>query len=412
MSKRLLVFAIILFLVGGGGIYFLFIKKTIIEVKTVGVEREDLVKTVSAPGKIVPGEETTIYAPLSGVILEIKVEEGAGVSEEEVIALYDKTPLEVIYNQTYAVYVTAKLAKAQLEKNAPLPEEIRAAEALVDQTKQALDVAQKNYDNNANDTTRAALNATQTNYESAQASLARLRQNFPSELARQKTEADVVSSWATFQKAKTDLNKIEIKTPHSGVVLYEDISSLLALSGQSQKIEKGMTVNAGESLFKINNESLLTFEAEVDEIDIEKISLEQEANVALDALEGKKLKGKVSFIAPTSGKTADGEVIFKVKINLEETDLLVKMGLTGDVTFILEKKNNVLSVPYEAVFVKKGQSFVFVVAQNILVKREVVLGEEVNGEWEVIDGVQEGEKVAVENVEKLKDGQSIKITST
>lgn len=406
-TKTLVVILFILLLGTASGYFFLFQRKTI-EVETTTVERKNLVKSVSASGKIIAGQETTIYAPLSGTVSKLPITEGQKVALNDILAVYDQTPFEIARNQAYSTYLTAKLAKEKLDKTTPLSEEVEAAEALVNQTKQALSTAQKNYEDNKNDATKAVLDAAETNYKNAQASLARLQENYPTNLAKQKAEADLSSTWTAYQKTKEDLSKTEIKAPQDGVIAFEEVSTLTAFSAEGQKIEAGISVSSGQRLFTVSNENSFSFEAEVDENDIIKIISGQEANVSLDTFGKEELKGKTAFIAPNSQQTTDGETAFTVKIALSATNLPIKKGMTGNANFILEIKENALSVPFEAVLQKNEQDFIFAIDKNRLVKKEITLGEEINGEWEVLDGLQEGEIVVIENVDELKEGQRIK----
>lgn len=401
---------IILLLVGVSSLGFLFFFRGRVKVVEVEkVERKDLIKSVIAPGRLTAQKETTLFAPLTGEILEVKVAEGDVIQAETVLAVYDRAPFELSYNQALSSYLAAKVAQEKLERESPLSDEIQAAESLVNQTREALEVAEETYDQTPNDATKASLNVAQTNYQNAQATLSRLKQNYPTELTRQKIEADLASAFSAYQIAKSNLEQTEIKAPHAGTILFEEVASPQIASVSSSKLVQGMTLNQGQSLFRVADERELVFEAEVDEVDIRQINLSQTVQVVLDAVESIELPGKVSFIDPISHQTTEGETVFTVKVELEKSDLTLKLGLTGDAEFVLEKKPSVLVIPVEAVLEKDDRRYVFVFIQDQLEKREVALGADASGEWEVVSGLNEEEMVVIEDVEELKVGQRVKV---
>ena len=342
------IFAIILVLLMAVCVGYLFlVRNKTVEVEVVEVQRKDLVEFVSASGEITACEQTTVFAPLTGTINEIKVTQGQKVTKNDILAIYDKMPFLQVYYKADAAHITAKLAQEQLNELSP------------------------------------------------------------TDIAKDKAQAHLDAAFNAFQNAQIDLAKTEIKALITGTIIFEDISSF-ALGAEMQKIEQGASVNIGQKLFTIANTQKFCLDAQVDETDISKISLNQEVEVSIDALESDGFTGKVSFIAPSSSKSTEGETVYKVKIDIEKTNMELKLGLTGDANFILAKQENVLVVPFEAVLQEDEEAHVFVVVDNKLAKRQISLGKEVDGEWEITSGLSENETVVVENAAKLKTGQRVK----
>jgi HlyD family secretion protein len=136
----------------------------------------------------------------------------------------------------------------------------------------------------------------------------------------------------------------------------------------------------------------------VDEIDIYKVKVGQEAIIFVDALPDAELKGRVTFVSPF-GTQETGVVDFPVTISLEPTDIELKGGLTATADIIVEEHEDVLLIPDRSIKGSPGDYWVEVVTDEEKLtteKRPVILGAQGNGQSEVISGLSEGEKIIVE----------------
>ena len=111
----------------------------------------------------------------------------------------------------------------------------------------------------------------------------------------------------------------------------------------------------------------------VDELDMRQIRLGQGAIVQVDALGGAPLRGTVSqigMIAQTSG----GVTTVPVTIRIEDRPADLRVGYSASVVIEVERAENVLMVPVEAVVKQGGRSFVTVLRDGQRVPVEVVTG--------------------------------------
>lgn len=123
-----------------------------------------------------------------------------------------------------------------------------------------------------------------------------------------------------------------ISTPIEGIVTRVDTPN------------PGVNVTPATATFTIVNPTSIFFNANVDEADISKIKIGQEAKISLDAYQGEEFKGKVEKIAFVSTTTAGGGTAFKVEISLPASpaggpanpDLKFKVGMNGDAEIILK----------------------------------------------------------------------------
>jgi multidrug efflux pump subunit AcrA (membrane-fusion protein) len=133
---------------------------------------------------------------------------------------------------------------------------------------------------------------------------------------------------------------------------------------------------------------------DIDEMDISRVKLGQEAVVTLDALPHKKVNGKVTFISPT-GKVWEDEVSYKTTITLENPGEELKDGMSATADIIIDRRNNVLLIPNRAIQGSVENPWVEVIINDKAEKRQVTLGLSDGTYTEVLSGLKQGEKVVL-----------------
>ena len=145
----------------------------------------------------------------------------------------------------------------------------------------------------------------------------------------------------------------------------------------------------------------IVVEYEVSEIDVHKIAIGQAANIRLENRPQGVIAGKISSIASLAsghrrllgGEGADDLVYFQVKIAMEQTVPGLKVGLPCHVDIILEKRENVLVIPVEAVARNEEGQFVFRVEEGDFARQKIETGLEDENRVEVTAGLSEGTTV-------------------
>ena len=146
-----------------------------------------------------------------------------------------------------------------------------------------------------------------------------------------------------------NLKKTDVKAPFSGTIT--DV-----------KVDPGDTYTTG-TLLVLQDCSELIIATEVDEYDISSIKEGMRAVIKTDATRDDELEGKVSFLAPTP--TQGGSAItYRVEITLDQQDERLRLGMTAKTNIVLEDKENVLTVPYDAVLSDtEGKSYIILMEQ-------------------------------------------------
>lgn len=192
--------------------------------------------------------------------------------------------------------------------------------------------------------------------------------------------AEVERASAALELAKKQIDDAVLKSPIDGIVTKINF-------------EVGETVlptQVAVSLISLNN---FQIEADVSELDINKIKLNDAAEITFDAISfGQIFKGKVVTIDPVE-KIKDGDIYYRIVIILDGENASIKSGMTADIDIITNFKSNVLLVPIRAVIKEGRQKKIRLLVDGQVKIVEVTTGLEGVDTVEVISGIKAGDKV-------------------
>jgi multidrug efflux pump subunit AcrA (membrane-fusion protein) len=145
---------------------------------------------------------------------------------------------------------------------------------------------------------------------------------------------------------------------------------------------------------------------QVNEVDISKIKKSQKTRIKLDAFPERQFSGTVVSVA-TIGQTRDRTSTvkkFEVIIDIDGTDPILKPGMTTSNEIIMEAIPNVVYVPIESVFEQKGKTIVYRMNGSSADECEVKTGAKNSNYVVILEGLKEGEPVALRNPkEKMEE---------
>jgi RND family efflux transporter MFP subunit len=191
------------------------------------------------------------------------------------------------------------------------------------------------------------------------------------------------------KRYKDELMKTEILAPFNGTVVDIGVKENDQLSS--------FDYSSKTAVYLIDTRTV-EMDGVVDEIDIYKVEIGQEAIIIVDALPDLELKGEVTFVSPF-GTGETGVVEFPITISLEPTEVELKGGLTATADIIVEKHEDVLLIPNRSIKGSPGDYWVDVVIDEeelTTEKRPVELGAQSDRTSEVVSGLSEGERIIVE----------------
>ena len=314
---------------------------------TAVVTRRDIGSSVLATGIIKPmvGAEVRVGSRVSGLVKSLHANVGDYVKKGQIIAELEPSELEAKYNQSLA-----------------------------------------------------ALKNTKANYEYAKLDLERqkslLKQNFISqnqldlaEKAFEINKAQMEQAEANLEFAKVQLEYTKITAPISGIVA----------SVSTQEGETVAASFAAPTFVTIIDLERLEVWAYVDETDIGRINENQKATFTVDTYSDTDFEGIVTAIYP---KAVIQDNVVNYVATLKITDFeerILRPEMTVTVTIYLDIKENVLTVPNNAVKREQGKTVVNVLDNNgKMIQRIVKTGYSTNGYIEILDGIREGEKVIIQ----------------
>ena len=183
---------------------------------------------------------------------------------------------------------------------------------------------------------------------------------------------DILIDQANVDSARAAVQLAQISAPFAGTVT--EVNGLV-----------GDQVAPGTSAFRIDDLSKLLVDVQVSEVDIDSVKVGQNVTLTFDAIQGKTYTGQVVTVAQ-AGDVVSGAVNFIVTVQLDDTDALVKPGMTAAVTIVVNQLNNVLIVPNGAVREVNNQQVVYVIRNGVVQEVPVTLGASSDTVSQVLSG--------------------------
>ncbi len=154
-------------------------------------------------------------------------------------------------------------------------------------------------------------------------------------------KADLASAKASLEQIQTEINQYAyITSPIDGIVLARDIDPGSSVTGGS--------VSSSTTLFTLTNSlAQMEIEAEVDELDIGSVKVGQEVRFTVAADSDQNFTGTVKEVRLVP-ETSDNLVYYYVIILADNSSGKLLPGMTATVNFIIQKKDNILTVPSAA----------------------------------------------------------------
>lgn len=281
--------------------------------KTQPVKRGNITVTVSATGNLAPTNQVEVGSELSGIIDTVEADYNDRVKVGQVLARLDTSRLDAQVLQAQASLAAARAKVLQ-------------AQATITESRNQLNRLQE---------VRKLSNAkavSQQDFDTAQAALDRALAD------RASAKAVVEQSKASLEAIQTDLSKTVIRSPINGIVL-------------SRSVEPGQTVAASLQapvLFTLAEDlTKMELHVDVDEADVAQVREGQDAVFTVDAYPDRTFPARITQVRYGSN-TVEGVVTYETILNVENSDLLLRPGMTATADITVNKVENALLVPNAA----------------------------------------------------------------
>lgn len=278
--------------------------------QTAPVHTGDLTVTVTATGIVQPINQVDVGSELSGIIESVDVDYNDHVKSGQVLARLNTDRLRAQVVQSQAAL---KVAQARVEQ----------ANATVHETQLKLQRCKRLAKSKM--CSEEEVDSDQADYERALADTTMAK-------------AQVTQAQAVLDGDTTNLDKAVIHSPIDGIVL-------------TRNVEPGQTVAASfqtPTLFTLaENLSRMELLVDVDEADVGEVKDGQPAMFTVDAYPARSFPARISQVR-YGAKTVEGVVTYETVLNVDNTDLLLRPGMTATADITVQKFNDVLLVPNAA----------------------------------------------------------------
>ena len=283
-----------------------------VDYKTTVVAAGDIVQAVTANGALTPVRNVEVGSQISGTLLDVKVDFNDKVKTGDILAQIDPATYERALVQAEAELANSAAAEELTQLNFVRAKELSASKLI-----------------------------SKSEFDQAKANLSQ-------------AEANVKMRQANVERAKVDLSRTTIYAPIDGMIL-------------TRKIEIGQTVAASlnsPTLFIIANDlAKMRIEAAVSEADVGNVTEGQTVNFTVDAFPARKFQGKVKQVR-FAANTNQNVVSYTTIVEVNNSDLKLRPGMTANASIIIAEKKGVLRVPNSALRFRPPTGAVILGATN------------------------------------------------
>lgn len=375
------------------------------EIKNVKVQKvavSSISTEVEYASKLNPVQEVTIFPKTGGKIASLNVDIGDKVTAGQVLFTLDTAELQAQL-QSQQAGLAASNANLAKTSDSGLQQQITSAQQTIDKSQIAYNDAkdnfnkmQKLYDTGAIakqdlDTAKVKYDNCSVDLKSAQDNLNLLIEKIGPQ-STQAAAAQVTQSQAGVSAAQVQINNATITTPISGVVSAKDVKVGQLAGGQSGSVT---IIDSSNFIAEIN----------VPDKVVGKIQVGLSVQVSISALDNKKVSGVIDKISPNTN-AKDNSYTIKVKIDNSKSEL--KAGMFAKVSLPAEKKDNILTVPNEAIKMENSVNYLYVADNGKVKKVSVVVGICNDNITEITGNVKQGTDVIIEGQNLLSSGDKVK----
>jgi RND family efflux transporter MFP subunit len=335
---------------------------------------------LDASGYVVARRQATVASKITGKMVELDIEEGDRVQEGQVIARLDDSNVRAALAAAHAQLEFAKAGLAETEVN--------LANARRDFDRQTSLVK-------GHFVSQAALDNSKTSMDALTAQLATQRSNI--EVAQRNVEV-----------ADRNLADTIVRAPFTGIVTVKaaqpgEIVSPLSAGGGFTRTGIGTIVDMDS----------LEIQVDVNENFINRVEPAQKVTAKLNAYPDWQIPGHVIAVIPTADRSK-GTVTVRIALDQKDPRILPEMGVR--VSFLAGTSDEPgtkpvpgLSLPSESVQVSGSVGVVYVVHDSTVERRALKLGASSSNQVTVLSGLRPGERIAIGDFARLKDGVRIRI---
>lgn len=363
------------------------------KIETVAQQRID--ESYEAVGTVRARTSSIVSSKVMGTIVAMKVREGDAVRVGQILVEIDSREARIQTQKSGAGLVETKGALDEVDRSIKVAESNRTA---VEANRQLATSTFHRYQQllERQSVSPQEFDEVRAKYEVANAEAERAVRMVEA------LEAKRRQALARIEQAKADVAGTNLNSGYTRIV--SSINGVVV----SRQADVGYMATPGGPLLTIESGSDYQLEAAVQESQINKIHLRDQARVQIDALGQEELVGTVEEIVPAADP-ASRTYLVKIRISPPAgNQQIIRSGLYGRARFITGQ-TQALTIPRRAIVARGQLISVYVVDPSGIARmRLITTGKPFNDRVEVLSGLAEGEQIVVDGVEALNDGSRVR----
>ena len=349
---------------------------TNVKIQVAEAKKQKIESSVEMSGVLLPTATANVASKISAQTTAVNVDAGSLVKEGDVLAKLDTASLDGQLMQVKAALEAAQAALLAVSNQA----EIARLNLIPIQT---------SYDNTKSLYNAGAASKTQMDDAENKLLLYKTQYQNAAGAAVAQANANVNVARANVKNIEIQLSNTTIKSPIDGIVTNKNINI-------------GEVAQPGVVLFTITDTSSLKLKGTVSQYALPYITVGQPIDVYSDIYPDVANAGNIKLVGPAASATGG---VFPIEVSIQNNGSL-RAGLSARTSIKMSADNGVV-VPAIAVIQNSGESFVYIIKDNKAIKQKVQLGLSSDKDIQIIKGLNEGDKVAVNNLGSLFDGKQI-----
>ena len=411
-----------------------------VRVEVVKPRKGGIERTTTQPGSVHSFRSAKLYSKVSGYLKEQNVDIGDHVEKGEVLAVIDMPEIEkeverdeaaVQQAEAHVVQMEAAIESAKADYNAAMAligerkADVEDAESMLHYRSKVYErikqlVKERSVEQAVADEKEEQYHASKAALSSANASVVSAEAQASAAKAKiDQAKADLIDAQAkvevakaTREKTKVMLGYTKITSPYTGVITARNFFEGDFINARDQ--------GASTPLLVVDETDWMRVVLQVPDLEVPHTNPGDVATVEIDALPGEKFDGKVSRLADSEDPQTR---TMRTEVDLENKRGILRDGMYGKVTIVLEKASTNLSVPSSAVHVDangehaaaesspRAQRYLWVVRGGKAQRQHVQVGTD-NGIWaEILSGLKADAEVVTGNKSALAEGVPVAIAS-
>jgi RND family efflux transporter MFP subunit len=262
----------------------------------------------------------------------------------------------------------------------------------------------------------AQLNASEANLDKAQQDADRYEELGKQDAIAQQTVqhamTDLQAAKKQVEAAKANVSAVEVNLRYSTILA--PLSGTIGISA----VKQGASVSPGTTVLNtISSDNPIAVDVALDETLIPFIAKENKADKGkTDSTFTITLADQTTYPYPGKVYIIDRAVdpqtgTIKVRLLFPNPDNVLKVGMSANLKILNNSGVETILIPYKSVVEQMAEYFAYVVNADTVAQRKLTLGKSIRDMVIVKNGLQQGETIVLDGVQKLKDGTKVKVTA-